>query len=373
MINITHVSLYQFPLKLKFPFEISSARITHRPIFLLKVQDASGISVWSECVAKGLPNYSPETDDTAWHIISKFILPLVLNQSFNHPSDIRHLLAQHIKGNFMAKAAIEMAAWAILAEQQSKSLAELIGGTQTDIPSGISIGIQPTPDELYRHIQDAVDAGFKKIKLKMKPGHDLEMIRGIRQHFGDKLPIMLDANTAYSLEDIPFLRKFDELNVMMIEQPFRSDDLVEHAQLVSEISTPICLDETITHQSMARAAIQLKSADIINIKPGRVGGFTDAIAIHDICQQANIPVWCGGMLESGVGRAYNVALASLPFFSIPGDISPSQRYWDEDIVTPEWTMSSDGMIKVPFQKTGIGVSVNEARVTSLAEKVQHFS
>ena len=366
MICIQSITLRKLVLELKEPFEISSARITHRPVFLLEVRDQSGITVWSEVVAKGLPNYFPETIETAWHIISKFIAPIVVGRSFTDPSDLIHTVNQTIRGNTMAKAGVEMAAWAIVAEQNNSSLAKHIGGTQEQIPTGISLGIQDSPEALVARVGEAVDDGYHKVKIKIKPGKDLSFLSAVRNKYPD-LSIMADANSAYTLDDTALLQSMDDLDLLMFEQPLRWDDFLDQSILQRDLKTPICLDESIANIGHAKLATHLKSGRIINIKPGRVSGFTDAIAIHDHCRDVGWAVWCGGMLESGVGRAYNVALASLPHFSIPGDLSPSQRYWKEDIVDPEWTMDENGYMTVPRDRVGIGVTVKTDMIESLTE------
>ncbi len=269
----------------------------------------------------------------------------------------------------MAKAAVEMASWALIAERDGMPLARLLGGTRTEIPTGISIGIQASPEALVERVGRALADGYRKVKLKIEPGHDIEFVRAVRNAYPDA-PFMADANNAYTLKDAAHLKQLDPLHLVMIEQPLAYDDIVRHAELQHMLSTPICLDESITSVDRAEDMITLKSGRIINIKPGRVGGFQQSRAIHDLCAKHGIPVWCGGMLESGIGRSYNVALASLPNFTIPGDLSPSARYWERDVIKPEWTMSAAGMMKVPLDKPGIGVAVDVDRIDDLTVRSQ---
>jgi O-succinylbenzoate synthase len=264
----------------------------------------------------------------------------------------------------MAKAAVEMGCWALAAEIRKISLSELLGGTRERVAVGISIGIQTSPAELVKRARRAHEQGYRKIKLKIMPGRDIEYVAAVRTALPDA-HLMADANNAYRLEDADHLAQLDAFDLMMIEQPLDHMDLVQHAALQRRVKTPICLDESITSVLRARDMIELGSGRIINIKPGRVGGFTSSLRIHDLAQKHELPVWCGGMLESGVGRAHNVALASLPNFSLPGDLSPSSRYWERDIVIPEWTMSADGMVTVPRGVPGIGVQVDMDRVDDL--------
>jgi O-succinylbenzoate synthase len=354
---IDGIVLREIGLQLKEPFRISSGIVSERRIALIELIDANGIAVWSECVAGEYPNYSPETIDTAWLAVTEWIAPKVLRRNFTHPGELHAVLDSDIRGHEMAKAAVEMAAWALYATLTEQSLARVIGGTQRRIPVGISLGIQPHPAALVERALAAQRDGYHKIKLKIQPGADIDYVAAVRAALPDA-HLMADANNAYDISDAAHLALIDEFGLMMIEQPLERSDLVRHAELQRRVRTPICLDESITSLARAHDMITLAAGRIINIKPGRVGGFAASLAIHDLTQAHSIPVWCGGMLESGIGRAYNVALASLPNFTLPGDVSPSRRYWQRDIVTPEWTMSDDGFVDVPFDRTGIGVTVD---------------
>jgi O-succinylbenzoate synthase len=363
-IRIQRIVLREIRLALVEPFRISSGMVSHRRILLLELTDADGVVAWSECVAGEAPNYSPETVDTAWVALKEWIAPRVLGCPLR-PESALATLEQDFRGHRMAKATVEMGIWGLTATRAGVSLARLIGGVRDRIPIGISLGIQQRPADLVDRARAALEQGYHKIKLKIKPGSDVEFVRAVREELGEKAPLMADANNAYTLGDADHLAQLDAFGLLMIEQPLAWDDLVRHGELQKRIRTPICLDESITSVERAEDMITLRSGRIVNIKPGRVGGLAESRAIHDLCARHGIPVWCGGMLESGVGRAYNVALASLPNFVIPGDVSPSARYWERDVVTPAWTMDREGMMQVPMERTGIGVEVDVGRVEDL--------
>ena len=365
MLRIERIALREIRLALREPFRISSGVCTERRIFLLELADADGGVVWAECVAGENPNYSPETIDTAWYAIREWVAPRVLGRSLDGPEVVHDLLERDFRGHNMAKAAVEMGCWAVAAQQQGVSLSQLLSGTRDRIPTGISIGIQASPDALVERAKRAFAAGYRKIKLKIQPAADMPFIRAVREALGREVHLMADANSAYTLADGDHLQKVDAFDLIMLEQPLGRDDLVRHAELQRRLKTPICLDESITDVDRAEDMIALGSGRIINIKPGRVGGFTVSKRIHDVCARSGIPVWCGGMLESGIGRAYNVALASLPNFSLPGDLSPSARYWERDVVRPEWTMDAEGMVRVPRSTPGIGVEPDVDRIDDL--------
>jgi o-succinylbenzoate synthase len=369
-ISLERLTLREIQLPLKEQFRISSGSQTVRRILLLELEDTTGVSVWSECVAGEQPNYSPETIDTAWLAIRDWVAPRVLGCAFNSPAEVFPLLERDFRGHLMAKAAIEMGIWAIDAERLGVPLASRLGGTRAGIEVGISLGIQVSPAALVERAGRAIEEGYRKVKIKIEPGADVAYVRAAREALGPGAPLMADANNAYSLADADLFLELDELGLMMIEQPLAWDDLRRHAQLQQRLKTPLCLDESIVSLERAEDMVALGSGRIINIKPGRVGGFGPSLAIHEFCAQRNIPVWCGGMLESGVGRAYNVALASLPNFLKPGDISPSARYWERDVVAPEWTMQ-DGVIAVPSEP-GLGVSVDRERIERLTVREERL-
>lgn len=364
-IRIEKITLREIHLPLREPFRISSGTESTRRMLLLTLKDGDGGTVWAECVAGAGPNYSPETIDTARLAIREWVAPRVLGRDFADPGGVSRALEHNFRGHNMAKAAVEMGAWALAAIRQGVSLSRLLRGTRESIATGISLGIQPTPEALVERARAAHEQGYRKIKIKIEPGADLEYLRAVRDALGPDPALMADANTAYTLDDADHLQKLDAFDLLMIEQPLAWDDLVRHATLQRRLTTPICLDESITSPDRAEDMITLGSGKIVNVKPGRIGGFAASKAVHDLCALHDVPVWCGGMLESGIGRAYNVALASLPNFTLPGDLSPSARYWDRDIVTPEWTMDKRGMVAVPHERPGIGVTVDADRVEDL--------
>ena len=371
-LNVDRIVLREIRLELREPFRISSGIVSNRRILLLQLFDAAGVSTWSECVAFQLPNYTSETIDTAWHAIREWLAPRVLGRHFSGPQEIHATLGKNIRGHNMAKAAVEMGCWALAAELRGIPLASLLGGTRDRVATGISLGIQQEPALLVNRALEAVAAGYRKIKVKIQPGQDVDYVRAVRHALGDSVDMMADANSAYELRDSEHLAELDAFGLIMLEQPLGDDDLVRHATLQRRMTTPICLDESITSVDRAEDMIALKSGRIINIKPGRVGGLSASRAIHDVAQAAGIPVWCGGMLECGIGRAYNVALASLPNFQLPGDLSPSARYWAQDVVSPEWTMDDEGMVHVPLHRAGLGVTVDADRIQALTVRQEEL-
>lgn len=373
MLVIDRITLREIRLTLKEPFRISSGLVQERRIALLELTDRDGVTAWSECVAFQLPNYTSETIETAWLAIREWLAPRILGRELAGPEAVHAILDKDIRGHNMAKAAVEMGCWGVTAEAQSVSLSALLGGTRDKVATGISLGIQREPALLVQRARAAIAAGYRKIKVKIQPGQDVEYVSAVRDAIGSAIDLMADANSAYTLDQADHLARLDAFNLIMLEQPLGDDDLVRHAQLQARLSTPICLDESITSVDRAEDMIFLKSGRIINIKAGRVGGLSVSKAIHDICQNAGIPVWCGGMLETGIGRAYNVALASLPGFSLPGDVSPSARYWARDIVAPEWTMDLEGMVRVPRDRPGIGVTVDADFIESLTDRSETLS
>ncbi len=331
-----------------------------------------GVSEWSECVAFERPNYSPETIATAWLALKEWAAPRVVGRVFDHPGAVHEALSKDFRGHPMAKAAIEMGCWALHARLEGTSLVKVLGGEQTRVPVGVSLGIHDTPEELVETARRNLDEGYRKLKMKIAPGRDVSFVKAVRQALGDDAPLMVDANAAYTPADGDHLARLDAFDLTMIEQPLDSTDLVRHSQLQKRLRTPICLDESIDSPERAEDMLALGAGRIVNIKPGRVGGFAASRRIHDLCMAAGVPVWCGGMLESGVGRAHNVALASLPNFLLPGDLSPSARYWNRDIVDPEWTMSQDGFVDVPMDGPGIGVEVDRARVNAMTVRQEQI-
>lgn len=372
MIQLDRVTLREIRLRLREPFRISSGIVEERRILLLELHDASGASEWAECVAGESPNYSAETIDTAWLAIREWLAPRLLGKRVGNPESVHEILDRHVCGHNMAKAALEMGCWALAARLANRSLSATLGGVHARVPTGISLGIQKSPEELVTRARRAHGDGYRKIKVKIQPGSDVEYVRAVREALPIGTRLMADANSAYTLDDADHLARLDDFGLIMIEQPLHRDDLVRHAALQRRLRTPICLDESITDAARCEDMIALGSGRVVNIKPGRVGGFTVARRIHDLCLEGGLPVWCGGMLESGVGRAYNVSLASLPNFSLPGDLSPSARYWERDIVYPEWTMDAEGMVAVPHQRPSIGVEVDRDRVDSLTVRLEEL-
>jgi o-succinylbenzoate synthase len=363
--SVVEIRIREIRLPLREPFRISSGVIVERRICLVEVEDADGNIGWGESVADAEPNYSPETIDTVWLATREWLAPRLLGRQLRGPSEVAPLLGIGVQGHRMARAMVEMACWALGAERAGVPLARLLGGVRERVPTGISIGIQADPDVLAEKALEARDAGYRKVKVKIRPGADLAFVAAVREAIGFDTPLMVDANSAYALDDAEHLAALDDFALTMIEQPLGQDDLVRHASLQRRLQTPICLDESIVSLERAQDMVTLGSGRIVNIKPGRVGGFAESIRIHDFCRSAGIPVWCGGMLESGIGRAHNVALASLPNFSLPGDLSPSARYWTRDIVDPEWTMDEAGMVRVPLDRPGLGVDIDRDAVDRL--------
>ena len=365
--TIERAVLRELSLDLKGAFE-TSAGVTRARRILLLTLGTDHFEGWSECVAGETPGYSYETTDTAWHVLTRWLLPDLFGREVR---DARELCpASWLRGHPMAKAAVEMAAWDLEAKRRDISLTRLIGGRREAVPVGVSLGIQKTDAALFRSIEQCLADGYRKVKVKIKPGRDVEMLRAARMRFPEA-PLMADANSSYSLpEDLDLLRTIDEFDLMMIEQPLSHEDLLDHATLQGRIATPVCLDESVRSAADARLALHLGSGRIVNIKPGRVGGHSPALQIHDLCRAAGWPVWCGGMLESGIGRAHNVALATLPGFTVPGDISNSGRYWEQDIVVPEFAMTN-GLMPVP-QGPGIGVTPRRDRIAALTTRRRVF-
>ena len=357
--QVQRVELRQINLPLLHPFETSLGRTTERQIILVRVVDRDGAEGWGECVADENPYYSEEWTGSAWPAIEQFIAPLIVKTQFESARDVAPIFA-HIRGNRMARAAVEAACWDLEAKRREMPLWQLLGGTQREIPAGVSIGLQPSNEALIRKIETELAAGYQRIKIKIKPGHDLGLVEAVRDRFPD-IALMADANSAYRLEDAAMLRKLDEFKLMMIEQPLAHDDIADHARLQQQIATPICLDESIRSAADARHAIELRACRIINIKMGRVGGLAEASAIERVCRENGVPVWCGGMLEAGIGRAHNIALSTLSGFTLPGDVSASSRYWSEDIIEPPVTVTPRGTITPP-SGAGIGFAIKRDRI-----------
>ena len=362
-LHLERAELREIELPLKSPFETSFGRTTRRRILIVRVFDKSGASGYGECVAGEGPFYNHETVDTAWLITAKYVGPLLRRAGVETAKEVNNALAP-IRGNRMAKAGIEAAIWDLEAKLASRPLWQHLGGVREEINCGVSIGLQETTEALIDKVAHELASGYQRIKIKIKPGKDVQLVEAIRKRFPD-ITLSVDANSAYSLNgDLSLVKQLDQYNLLMIEQPLAPGDLVDHAKLQREIKTPICLDESILSLADARHADELGSCRIINIKLGRVGGHTEAQLIQAYAIDHGIPVWCGGMLEAGIGRAHNIALSTLPGFTLPGDVSASARYWEEDIIEPPVTVSPKGTIKAPTTP-GIGYEVNEARIEAL--------
>lgn len=366
--KIEHITVRKLRMKLKAPFTTSFGTFTDKVFLLVEVKDELGNVGWGESVAFDSPWYNEETYKTNWIILEDFLIPLLEGKVIEHPNEVNDLF-EPIRKNNMAKAMVEGAIWDLYAKRTNQPLAKALGGTRNKIEVGISIGIQKSIDDLMVLIDDYVEDGYKRIKVKIKPGWDVDVIRAIRAKYPE-LPLMADANSCYRLEDIELLKQLDEFNLMMIEQPLASDDIIDHAQIQKVLKTPICLDESIHSLDDTRKAINLGSCKIINIKIGRVGGLTESLKIHDYCQQHGIDVWCGGMLESGIGRAHNVAITTLTGFTLPGDTASASRYWEKDVTKTEVTVE-DGYITVPTA-SGIGYEPDIIFIESLTEEKKEY-
>jgi O-succinylbenzoate synthase len=365
---IEQVTLNHLRMMLQSPFETSFGSSDTRDSLLIELK-ADGITGYGECVADYHPGYSYETAGTAWHILGDFIIPTLKGRTIEHPKEYYDFV-MGIKGHNMAKAGLEMAMWDLYGKVMGKSLKDLLGGVRERVPVGVSVGIKPTPEILLEEVARYLEKGYRRIKIKIKPGRDVIETEMIRKAYPD-LALQVDANSAYTLETAEVLKPLDDLNLLLIEQPLAEDDLWDHHLLQAQFNTPICLDESILCLRHVRQAVEMQAGRVINIKAGRVGGLTPAISIHDYCLEHQIPVWCGGMLETGVGRAANLALASLPNFSLPGDISASERYYKEDITKELFTLNEDSTITVP-DSSGLGVSINREALERVTIKAATF-
>ena len=361
MLNIDAIHLREINMPLAYPFETSFGLTTGRRILLIELE-ADGLTAWGECVAGEHPYFSDEMIDTAWIITETELAPRLLDAEVRGGASCPDLFKQ-VRGHRMAKAAVENAVWDLEAQAKRVSLSELLGGTREKIPCGVSIGIQPSLEQLMDKVEMELAAGYQRIKLKCKPGWDHRIFEAVRDRWPD-IMLSCDANSVYRMKDLDYIAEWDRFKLLMIEQPLWFDDFYFHSLLQKRIKTAICLDESIRNRRDALAAIAMDSCQIINIKVGRVGGFCEAIAVHNIAEERGIPVWCGGMLETGIGRSHNIALSSLPNFSLPGDVSASSRYWSQDIIEPEVTVNSKGEIVVPTS-IGRGFEVQKDRIEAL--------
>jgi O-succinylbenzoate synthase len=341
--KIEAITIREIQMPLVHFFETSFGRTYSRRIVLVTVH-SEGIDGWGESVVGEDPFYSSEWIESAWPTLIHYLIPALLGKTVQSAREAPKLFAK-VTGHRMAKGGLENALWDAEARQKKLPLWQLLGGTRKEIPSGVSIGIQDSIEQLLEKIQTELAAGYRRIKVKVKPGWDTNVLERIRSRWAD-ITLSCDANSAYTLDQVEHLRKFDQFKLLMIEQPLWNDEIYYHARLQKQLRTAICLDESIVSARSAAFAVESGACRIINIKVGRVGGFSEALAIHDVCQSNNVPVWCGGMLETGIGRAHNIALSTLPNFSLPGDVSASKRYWKEDIIDPEVEVSAQGTIAI---------------------------
>ena len=367
--EIAAIHAREISMQLVAPFETSFGITHNRRILLLELQAKDGSSGWGEVTAGEGPFYNPETTDTAWIVLRNFLVPLLLSKTIDSPEAALRAM-EPVRGHEMAKAAVETAIWDLLAKQQSVSVAKLLGGTRSDISSGVSLGIHKDIGKLLDRIGQELAAGYQRVKLKIKPGQDVQVVSAVRNRYPD-IALTVDANSAYRLTDISLLKQLDAFNLTYIEQPLEWNEIYQHAELQRQLNTAICLDECIHNLRDAQAAIELGACKVINIKLGRVSGHTEARRIQAYCMEHDVPVWCGGMLESGIGRAHNIAMSSLPGFVLPGDVSASKRYWDEDIIVPAVEVSPEGTIRVP-DSPGIGFTVNKKRIEKLTVRQEEW-
>ncbi len=353
--KIDSLCLYHLSMPLVARFETSFGVERDRECVLIAL-DADGLTGYGECVASHDPGYNYETTGTAWHILKEFISPLVLGQDVKDAADFQRRVAS-VRGHHLAKAGVEMALWDLLGKQSGKPLREMLGGVRERVEVGVSVGLQESPEALVETVRKYIEGGYARIKIKIKPGRDVGDATAVRKAFPD-MRLQVDANSAYTLETAQALKPLDELNLLLIEQPLFEDDIWDHRRLQEEFRTPICLDESIVSPRHARYALEMKACRVINIKAGRLGGLSQGVEVHDLCRAQGAPVWCGGMLETGVGRASNLALTSLPGFTLPGDISASSRYYKQDITFETFELNSDSTINVPTGP-GLGVTIDE--------------
>jgi len=368
-VKIEQVSLHVLQMPLKQPFTTSFGTETVRELILVSLT-AGGVTGWGEVVTMADPLYNYETTKTAWHILEDFLVPLALGKSYDHPDDLAAVW-DHYRGHYMAKAGLNLAFWDAWARAKSISLARALGGNKDRIGVGVSVGIQDSIAGTLKLVESFLVQGYQRIKIKIRPGWDEQLLRALRHEFGP-IPMMADANSAYSLADTPLFERMDDLGLMMIEQPLAEDDIIDHARLQARLQTPICLDESILTPDDARKALEIGACRIINVKVGRIGGHSPMRRLHDICTRRGIPLWCGGMLESGVGRAHNIALTTLTGYTLPGDTSASDRYYLEDIVEPAARLLPGGFLEVPAGP-GIGVTVLPDRVAKFTVQSRTYN
>jgi O-succinylbenzoate synthase len=363
MFTLRSIELVEINLPLVHFFETSFGRTYERRIILVRVEDTDGAEGWGEITCGETPSYSYEWTDAAWVTAEKILAPMVVGKTVENAAAVWDLMKK-VRGHRMSKAGIETACWDLEAKKLGVPLWRHLGGVRTEIECGVSIGIQDTVEQLLGKIKTELDAGYRRIKIKIAPHWDYDVIKKVRETFGN-IRLMGDANSAYTLDDVELFRRMDEFELMMFEQPLSHDDMLDHSKLQAQINTPICLDESIKSPEDARKAIELKAGRIINVKLGRVGGHAQARKVEEVCRNAGIPIWCGGMLESGIGRAHNIAMSTMAGFTLPGDVSASKRYWHEDIIDPAVEVTANGTIIAP-EKPGIGFEIKRDRIQNLA-------
>jgi O-succinylbenzoate synthase len=367
---VSSIELREIRLPLVHFFETSFGRTTERRIILARVIDSDGAEGWGECVAGEGPFYSYEWVETAWATLRDFLAPMIVGRAVEKAASVYDLM-KRVRGHRMAKAAIETACWDLEARRAGVPLWKHLGGVNREISCGVSIGIQDSPESLLEKIEKELADGYQRIKIKIKPGWDTDIVRQVRERFPEIL-LMGDANSAYTLADVEVFKTLDQFKLMMIEQPLAHDDIFDHAELQKLIKTPVCLDESVHNAEDAKHAIDLGSCRIINVKLGRVGGHSEAERVERLCREQEVPIWCGGMLESGIGRAHNIAMSTLAGFTLPGDVSASSRYWKEDIIEPAVSVSARGTIEAP-DKPGLGFEVKTALIDQLTVRRETIS
>ncbi len=367
-LTVERVELLRLAMPLRLPFRTSFGTQTHRDVVLARVQ-CDGVEGWGELVAGEGPWYSEETVGSALVVLREHLIPHVIGASFSHPTQLAGYLAR-IRGNPMARATIETACWDAWAAARGESLAHVLGGVRERVVTGVSVGIQDSVPELLDLIEGYLDQGYARIKVKIEPGWDIQPLTAIRERFGE-VSLMADANSAYRLKDASWLQQLDGLHLTMVEQPLAHDDVAEHALLARQMKTPICLDESLRSAALTRHALDIGACQVVNVKVGRLGGHSESRAVHRLCAERGVPLWCGGMLETGVGRLHNLAIASLPGFTLPGDTSASERYWERDIIDPPVTLEADGTVAVPTAG-GIATRLDRERLDALAVGRESF-
>ena len=378
--RLARITLREITLPLVEPFRTARGVVEERRILLAQLADGEGHEAWSECVAESSPTYSPDTVDDCWLALTQWIIPALLGHAVEDAAAVDTLLEREIRGHNMARATVEMGMWTLESLRAGVSLSTLLARHAGAVPrshvvAGLAVGFQNSPALLAERIGAARAHGYARIRVKIEPGRDVEWLRAARAALGPGVALAADANCAYSLDDpahLAALQEIDGLGLAMLEQPLAHDDFVRHAELQRRMSTPLCLDESIRDAASVATMLALGSGRMVNVKPGRIGGFRESLRVHALCVGGAVPLWCGGMLESGIGRACNVALAALPGFTEPGDLSPSARYWQRDVVIPAWTMDDAGRVRVPLDRPGIGVDVDTSFVDALTVRAVTF-